>query len=273
MYKKIVIIEALLAAVMCLGSCSDVDDPDKAARIIADIGNSSAAEESITSDEEVSEADETISADEEKAVNDGILVLTDDENKSSEENLSPSDLIVPGLWWAVNEHAPTLDGETREDSYYQVNSGGTGTVTYQSSGQSVSFRMEPSADHIDLYFEGQDVATPISVKKLDDNVVEVNFGNNITETWSNMGQVTFEEFGVISNTKLCDMAKDAYNSEHDNGCGYTQTYIGKDGNIVIELYDTVEDKNLLDTYTVARFNGMGTNKEGKPIYLMDIGKE
>lgn len=269
MNKKIFTAAAVLAVGLLTSGCSDVDEPERAAEMIANSDSSSTVDRSLTSDDDDAAENKASDVDT-TASEDGILLLTDEASYDSAETYAPAEMIPAGLWWAVNEHVPGLKGETREDSYYQMTGSGTGTVTYQSSGQSVAFRTELNGDHIDMFFEGQDVATPLSIKKVDEKTLEVSFGGNATENWSNMGQMTLEEFGVISNSKLCDMAKESFKTEDGKTCGYTESHIDDTGNIVIDLYDTVEDKNLLDSYTVARFNGMGTNKEGKPIYLTEM---
>ena len=251
MNRRIFAFLTAFTAVVCLGSCTDVDEPESAAKMIADTDNSQIS----TSDEEITSVEETVSAEEDTLLTDGEVFYSDIE------------MIPTGLWWAVNEHVPTLDGEAREDSYYQINSSGNGTVTYQSSGQSVAFRTKLNGDHIDLYFEGQDVAAPLYINKVDETTLEVSFNSRNTETWTNMGQMTYEDFHVMNNAQLSDMAKESFNSQDGAACRYTESHIDDAGNVVIELYDTVEDKNLLDTYTVARFNGMGTDKNGKPVYL------
>ena len=99
MNRRIFAFLTAFTAVVCLGSCTDVDEPENAAKMIADTDNSQIS----TSDEEITSVEETVSAEED-------TLLTDGEVFSSDIEMIPS-----GLWWAVNEHVPTLDGEAREN--------------------------------------------------------------------------------------------------------------------------------------------------------------
>ena len=186
--------------------------------------------------------------------------VLDDPETSDTDN---DDLeLSSGIWWGVGDS---------DDSYYLLDSDGSGIVISQSSGTESNFEYELDGDEILFRIDDSINTTPAQIEFINSDYLIIDYSNGDREEWTYLGELTFEDFTFYSSDELCLMARDYLRSENGSEPQYTNAYITESGLIAIHLYDIVDDHtSTCQWYTVDRFTAQGTDFFDEPVDLTTI---